>query len=35
MEDNRDLTYNAVKEVLLGLADVESGNVEVYKDDLF
>lgn len=30
-EENRDLTYDAIKEILLGLADVEAGNVETYK----
>ena len=33
-EENQDLTYDAIKEILLGLADVEAGNVEVYKDGI-
>lgn len=30
-EDNPDLTYSQIKAILLGLEDVRSGNVEVYK----
>ncbi|EKD45564.1 MAG: hypothetical protein ACD_69C00229G0002 [uncultured bacterium] len=29
--ENKDLTYDAIQGILLGLADVEVGNVEVYK----
>jgi hypothetical protein len=33
-EENKDLTYDAIKEILLGIADVEAGNVEAYKDGM-
>lgn len=34
-EENKDLTYNAIKEILLGLADAGAGNVEEYRDTIF
>jgi hypothetical protein len=30
-EENKDLTYDAIQGILLGLSDFETGNVEVYK----
>lgn len=33
-EDNPDLTYEDIKGILLGLADVQMGNVEPYKDGM-
>lgn len=30
-EDNPDLTYSQIKEILLGLEDYQSGNNRVYK----
>jgi hypothetical protein len=30
-EDNPDLTYSQIKDILLGVEDYNSGNVEVYK----
>lgn len=34
-EDNPDLTYSQIKEILLGLADYERGNVKEYKRGTF
>jgi hypothetical protein len=34
-EENKDLTYNAIKGILLGLADVNACNVEEYQDTTF
>jgi hypothetical protein len=34
-EENKELTYDAIKGILLGLADVEAGNIEEYKDNSF
>ena len=31
LEDNPDLTYSQIKEILLGLQDHEEGNVKDYK----
>ena len=31
VEDNPDLTYSQIKDILLGLQDVEEGNVKEYK----
>ncbi|MDF2867056.1 MAG: hypothetical protein K0S11_526 [Gammaproteobacteria bacterium] len=31
VEDNPDLPYNLIKDILLGLEDVKSGNYEEYK----
>lgn len=33
-EENPDLTYEAIEGILLGLADVQEGNVEPYKDGM-
>jgi hypothetical protein len=33
-EENQDLTYDAIKEILLGLSDVMAGNMEIYKDGM-
>jgi hypothetical protein len=30
--ENKDLTYDAIQEILMGLADAEAGNVETYKN---
>jgi hypothetical protein len=30
-EDNPDLTYSQIKDILLGVEDYNSGNVEEYK----
>lgn len=30
-EENPDLPYSAIKDMLLGLADVKNGNVEEYR----
>ncbi|OGT44049.1 MAG: hypothetical protein A3F42_08715 [Gammaproteobacteria bacterium RIFCSPHIGHO2_12_FULL_37_34] len=29
-EDNPDLTYSQIKDILLGLADYEKGNVKIF-----
>jgi len=29
-EENPDLSYSAIKEILIGLADLQAGNVEEY-----
>jgi hypothetical protein len=34
-EENKDLTYYDIKEILLGIADIEAGNTEEYKDNTF
>ncbi|MCL5260366.1 MAG: ParD-like family protein [Gammaproteobacteria bacterium] len=34
VEENPDLTYNFVMEILFGLEDVKSGNVKEYKKGL-
>lgn len=34
-EENKDLTYNSIKEILLGLADAKDGNIEEYRDVTF
>lgn len=31
-EENRDLNYDVIKEILLGLADTEDKNIEIYKE---
>ncbi len=31
-EENQDLSYDAIKEILLGLSDAEVGNVDIYKE---
>lgn len=33
-EDNPDLTYLQIKEILLGLQEKQEGNVKEYKDGL-
>ncbi|HVE45097.1 MAG TPA: hypothetical protein VNC84_08235 [Gammaproteobacteria bacterium] len=33
-EDNPDLTYSQIKDILLGLEDYRAGNVEKYKRGL-
>ena len=33
-EENPDLTYNAIKGILLGLEDIKIGNVEEYPPEL-
>jgi len=33
-EENPDLSYSAIKEILLGLEDVKMGNVQAYDPDL-
>ncbi len=32
-EENPDLSYNAIKEILLGLEDVKLGNIQEYDSD--
>lgn len=32
-EENPDLTYSAIKEILLGLEDMKLGNVQAYDPD--
>lgn len=32
-EENPDLSYSAIKEILLGLEDVKLGNVQAYNPD--
>ncbi|EKD53950.1 MAG: hypothetical protein ACD_60C00137G0014 [uncultured bacterium] len=34
-EDNPDLTYAQIKDILLGLQDQEEGNVKKYKRGMF
>ncbi|OAJ33175.1 hypothetical protein DA717_09280 [Piscirickettsiaceae bacterium NZ-RLO2] len=34
VEDNPDLPYSMIKEIMLGLEDVHSGNVEEYTGKL-
>ena len=34
-EENKELTYDSIKEILLGLADVKAGNIEEYKENSF
>jgi hypothetical protein len=31
VEENPELNFNAIKEILLGIEDVKAGNVEEYK----
>jgi len=31
VEDNPDLSYSVIKEILLGIEDVRAGNTEEYK----
>lgn len=35
VEDNPELSYNIIKEILLGIEDIKSGNVEEYKSTKF
>lgn len=35
VEDNPELSYNIIKEILSGIEDIKSGNVEEYKSTKF